>query len=87
MLTGKQTFCVVTDIVNLYTKSYSTRMQLILPSWIHKCVAANSCLPFQVEDFFLIPDWNFLPSAQQSSTRYPLARGVVYADSTSDDSE
>jgi hypothetical protein len=64
MFIGKDTFCVVTDIVSLYTKSYATRMQLILPSWIHKCVAAQSCLPFKEED--LIPDNKFLPSAKKT---------------------
>ncbi len=87
MFIGKDTFCVVTDIVSLYTKGYATRMQLILPSWIHKCVAAQSCLPFKEEDFFLIPDNKFLPSAKKTYPRYPLARGVVFADSSSDESE
>ncbi|KAI9554863.1 hypothetical protein GHT06_020140 [Daphnia sinensis] len=75
---GKDTFCVVTDIVSLYTKSYCTRMQLILASWIHKCVAAQSCLPFQEEDFFFILDFKFLPSTKKSSPRYPFARGIFF---------
>jgi len=65
MFIGKDTFCVVTDIVSLYTKGYATRMQL------HKCVAAQSCLPFKEEDFFLIPDNKFLPSAKKTYPRYP----------------
>jgi hypothetical protein len=80
MFTGKDPFFVATDIVSLYTKSYSTRMQRILSSWIHNCVTAQSCLPFQEKTyFFKIPDSKFLPSAKKSSPRYPFDRGVVFA--------
>ena len=82
MFFGKNTFCVVTDIVNLYTISYATRMKLILPSWIHKCVAAKICLPFQKEDLFIIADDKKIPSAHKTNPRYPLARGVAYASSS-----
>jgi hypothetical protein len=84
MFIGKNTFCVVTDIVTLYTRSYTTRMKLIRPSWIRKCVAAKSCLPFEEEDFFMIPDEKLIPSAQKRNPRYPFARGVVYVSSTDD---
>jgi hypothetical protein len=59
-------------------------MKLIHPSWIHKCVVAKSCLPFEEEDFFMIPDEKLIPSAQKRNPRYPFARGVVYVSSTDD---
>jgi hypothetical protein len=50
----REKYCVVANIVTLLTKSYSKRMKLIIPSWIYKCIAAQSCLPFEEEDYFYI---------------------------------
>jgi hypothetical protein len=58
----REKYCVVANIVTLLTKSYSKRMKLILPSWIYKCIAAQSCLPFEEEDYFYIVET--VPSMQ-----------------------
>jgi hypothetical protein len=51
----REKYCVVANIVTKQnTKRYSKRMKLILPSWIYKCIAAQSCLPFEEEDYFYI---------------------------------
>jgi hypothetical protein len=58
----REKYCVVANIVTLLTKIYSKRMKLILPSWIYKCIAAQSCLPFEEEDYFYIVET--VPSMQ-----------------------
>jgi hypothetical protein len=58
----REKYCVVANIVTLLTNSYSKRMKLILPSWIYKCIAAQSCLPFEEEDYFYIVET--VPSMQ-----------------------
>ncbi|KAI9550912.1 hypothetical protein GHT06_001717 [Daphnia sinensis] len=84
----RNTFCVVNNIVNYYTRSYARRMNLILPSWLHKCVAAQCCLPFEEEDFFKIDPLRF-PQTSRGGIHaiYPVPRRVVLCVSDSSDDE